>query len=142
LAYTVFTILSFLLTVSALGYTFAVTNQTNGQSIDKAIAAQFQGKPYPQDQWTPGTWTAALLALPITSDNDADYLRHWLRVMDGWKWNLIPMFLLGLLVASLSVRACLQDRRSPRAPSSPTSPTSPMAFAHKAEAQHSNLNFP
>ncbi|KIN01694.1 hypothetical protein OIDMADRAFT_53219 [Oidiodendron maius Zn] len=111
LAYTIFTILSFLLTLSALAYTFAVSNQTKGQTIDKTVAAQFQGNAYPKDQWTPGTWTKALLSLPITSDRDAAYLRQWLRVMEGWKWNLIPLFLIGLVVASLSVMHCQQQRR-------------------------------
>ena len=55
LAYTVFTILSFLLTLSALAYTFAVSNQTKGQTIDKTIAGLVQGPAYPKDQWTRGT---------------------------------------------------------------------------------------
>jgi len=114
LLYTIFTILSFLLTLSALAYTFAVTNQTKGQTIDKAVAAQSQGHAYPQDQWTPENWTKALLALPLTSKTDANYLRHWLRIMEGWKWNLIPMLLIGLAVASLSVMACLQERKLAR----------------------------
>ncbi|RQM08455.1 hypothetical protein DH86_00000468 [Scytalidium sp. 3C] len=111
LVYTVFTILSTCLTLSALAYTFAVTNQTKGQTIDKNVAAQFQGRGYPLDQWTPGTWTQALLDLPITSSRDANYLRHWLRVMEGWKWNLIPMFLINILVSVLCVKAYLEGRR-------------------------------
>ena len=114
LIYTIFTVISFLLTTAALGYTFAVTNQTKGQTIDTAVAVQFQGEGYPLDQWTPENWTKALLALPITSDEDASYLEHWLRVMEGWKWNLIPMFLIGLCVASLSVMDCLRERRLSR----------------------------
>jgi hypothetical protein len=109
--YTIFTILSFLLSLAALAYTFAVTNQTKGQKINKPVAAQFQGDAYPLGQWTPETWTKALLALLITSDTDANYLRHWLRIMEGWKWNLIPMFLIGLVVAYLSLMACLQERK-------------------------------
>jgi hypothetical protein len=97
-----------------MAYTFAVTNQTKGQRIDKAVAAQFQGEAYPLQKWTPGNWHKALLALPITSDKDAKYLHHWLRVIEGWKWNLIPMFFIGLLVAALSVRMCLQDRSQRR----------------------------
>ncbi|KAF4624555.1 hypothetical protein G7Y89_g13614 [Cudoniella acicularis] len=63
----VFSALSSLLTLSALAYTFAITSQTKGQIIDTAIATQFQGRAYPQDQWTPEVWTKALLALPISS---------------------------------------------------------------------------
>lgn len=106
LPYAILTVLSVLLTLSALAYTFALTNQTNGQTIDKALAVSVQGTSYPRDQWTPETWTQAVLRLPVTNDDDARYLQHWLRIMEGWKWNLIPMFLLGLLVAFLSGMAC------------------------------------
>ncbi|KAE8445952.1 hypothetical protein EG329_012731 [Mollisiaceae sp. DMI_Dod_QoI] len=116
LAYTVFTILSFCLTLSALAYTFAVTNQTNGQSIDQTVAAQFQGHAYPLDKWTPGNWEKALLKLPLTHSRDRSYLNHWLHVIEGWKWNLIPMFLIGLVVAVLSVRVCWLERRAAAAP--------------------------
>jgi len=110
ITWTVFTVLSWLFTLSAMAYTFAVTNQTKGQSIDKAVAVQNQGKAYPLDEWTPENWTKALLALPLTDDKDANYLHNWLKVIEGWKWNLIPMFFIGLLVASLAVKACLGDR--------------------------------
>jgi hypothetical protein len=94
-----------------MAYTFAATNQTKGQSIDKAVAVQFQGENYPLQNWTPENWTKAVLALPLTSDKDASYLHGWLHVIEGWKWNLIVMFLLGLLVASLSVRRYLRESR-------------------------------
>jgi hypothetical protein len=114
LAHTVLTVLSFLLTLSALAATFAVSNNTSGQSIDKAVAAKNQGSGYPLDKWTPGTWTEALLALPIADAKDADYLEGWLKVMKGNKFNLIPLFLIGLVVAVLSVMAALEDRRMHR----------------------------
>jgi hypothetical protein len=113
--YTIFTVLSWILTLAALAYTFAVTNQTKGQSIDKAVAAQSQGENYPLDNWSPENWTKAVLALPLISSTDANYLRHWLRVIEGWKWNLIPMFLLGLLVASLTVKEYFRERRFTKA---------------------------
>lgn len=114
LAYTIFTILSALLTLAALAYTFTLTNRTKGQRIDESIAIAFQGNGYPEDEWTPETWTKALLALPITSDTDAHYLQHWVRIMDGWKWNLIPLFVIGLVVAALSVMTYLQSVRDYR----------------------------
>ncbi|KAN0099113.1 hypothetical protein V8E51_012888 [Hyaloscypha variabilis] len=116
ITYTVFTVVSWVLTLAALAYTFAVTNQTKGQSIDQAVAIQSQGTEYPLDHWTPENWTKALLALPLINDTDVSYLHGWLRVMEGWKWNLIILFLLGLLVASLTVRECLRERcvRTPR----------------------------
>jgi len=113
LTYTIFTVLSFLLTLSALAYTFAVTNSTKGQHIDLAVALQYQGHAYPLDKWTPENWTKALLEVVISSA-DASYLRHWLHVIVGWKWNLIPMFLIGLVVATLSVMECLRQRRAAR----------------------------
>ncbi|KUJ11315.1 uncharacterized protein LY89DRAFT_242384 [Mollisia scopiformis] len=97
LAYTVLTILSFLLTLSALAYTFVVVHQTSGQSIAQPIAAQFQGHGYPLDNWAPGTWTKALLALDLQHQVDRNYLNHWLRVMEGYQWNLIPLFIIGLM---------------------------------------------
>ncbi|RFU26111.1 hypothetical protein B7463_g10225, partial [Scytalidium lignicola] len=111
LGYTVLTILCTLLTLAALAYTFAVTNQTKGQSIDKVLAAQTQGHAYPKDKWTPETWTKALLAMPVTSRGDRHYLQYWLRIMDGWKWNLIPMFLINILVSSLFTLTYFQRRR-------------------------------
>ncbi|KAF8849745.1 hypothetical protein BDZ45DRAFT_221668 [Acephala macrosclerotiorum] len=114
LGYTIWTILSFCLTTSALAYTFAVTNQTNNQSIDPTVAAQFQGHAYPLLNWTPGNWEKALLALPLTSDKDRKYLEHWSHVIEGWKWNLIPLFLIGLVVMVLSVRVYLEQRTGRR----------------------------
>lgn len=114
LAYTIFTILSALLALAALAYTFAVTNQTKGQKIDQTIAAQVEGHAYPKDKWTPETWTKAMIALPLTSDKDAKYLKGWVKVMDGWKWNLIPLFLIGSLVAVLTVREYLRQSRQSR----------------------------
>jgi hypothetical protein len=114
LAYTVGTVISFFFVLSALAFTFAVTNQSKGQSIDVTLAAQFQGHAYPALNWTPGNWTKALLALPLTSGKDVAYLTHWLHVIEGWKWNLIPLLLISLVVASLSVKACLEERRGAR----------------------------
>lgn len=110
LTYTIFTILAFLLTLSGLIYTFVVYNQTSGQHINKAVAAQFEHHAYPLDKWTPQTWTIALLDLPVTSATDASYLRGWLRVMQGWRWNLIPMLLINLAVAALTVKECARQR--------------------------------
>ena len=61
-----------------------------------------------------GDMTKALLALPLASDTDIKYLRHWLRIMEGWRWNLISLLLVGLVVATLSVMACLRERQMAR----------------------------
>ncbi|KAH8676569.1 hypothetical protein BGZ60DRAFT_259942 [Tricladium varicosporioides] len=117
LGYTIFTILSVCLTISALAFTFAVGNQTKGQTIDTLVAVANQHRGYPLDNWVPGTWTKALLKLPLTSSKDVSYLRKWLRVMEGWEYNLIPMFVIGLVVAGLSVKTYLDQRRMASRPS-------------------------
>lgn len=114
LIYTVFTILTFLLTLAALIYTFTLYIQTKNQSISIPVADLYQGRGYPSNNWTPQTWTKALLNLPLTSDTDVNYLTHWLRVMQGWMWNLIPMFLINGTVAVLAVREVLRQRRGAR----------------------------
>ncbi len=97
--------------MAALAYTFILIHQTSGQFINPVVALESQGHAYPVDKWTPQTWTKALLALPLISGTDASYLQHWLRVMEGWRWNLIPMMLINLFVAALAIRECLRQRR-------------------------------
>ncbi|RDW61373.1 hypothetical protein BP5796_11265 [Coleophoma crateriformis] len=92
-AYTAVSVLALVLTLVALSWTFALTNQTSGQQIDQLIASTSQHHAYPADEWTPGTWTDALLALPLIDEKDVSYLKHWRHVMNGWKWNAIPLFL-------------------------------------------------
>ncbi|KAL3425505.1 hypothetical protein PVAG01_02296 [Phlyctema vagabunda] len=111
LIYTVLTILSALLSLAALAYTLTVTYQTNDQDIVQSIAAAQAGGKYPVQDWTPDTWTRAMLRLPLTDGDTADRLRYWLRIIDGWKWNLIPLFLIGTLVAVLCVKEYFGGRR-------------------------------
>jgi len=117
LAYTIFTCISAVFTLAALAYTFTLTNQTKGNRINPTLASKTPvNDRYPADKWTPATWTKALLALPLDRKIDQDYLRGWLKVMEGWKWNLIPMFLIGVVVAGLAVMACLEERSGYRRP--------------------------
>lgn len=106
------TILSVLLTLSALIYTFVVTAQTNNQSIDLTIAAA-NPEPgfYPLDNWTPENWFIAVLALPLAHDSDRRDIRNNLRLMRAWRWNLIPLFILGLVVSSLALKELFAGRR-------------------------------
>lgn len=48
------------------------------------------------------------------NSKDRSYLKHWLRVMEAYEYNLIPLFLIGLVVAVLSVRVAVADRRRGR----------------------------
>ncbi|KAK4202530.1 hypothetical protein QBC40DRAFT_195801, partial [Triangularia verruculosa] len=101
----VIVVLSCLLTLGALIYTFVETRLTSGQTIDPNVAQEYEWPSlYPDDRWTPETWYEAVLGLPFEEEEDADPIRERLRVMRGWRWNTIPLFLLGLLLAGLVVR--------------------------------------
>lgn len=112
--WTTFTVLSALLTAAALIYTFIVTYQTNDQSISLPIAAASVGLAYPNLNWTPENWFDAVLALPLASESDRSNIRTHLLLMRGWRWNLIPLLVLGWLVAGLNVAEVVRGRRSVR----------------------------
>lgn len=105
----VMTILSTLLTLTALIYTFVLTENHEGQTIDASVAAGLDNKPYPnmvpypRDEWTPENWFVAVLKLPLANQGDVSDIESHLRVMRGWRWNLIPMLLLGLAVCILAL---------------------------------------
>jgi len=108
----VMTVLSAMLTLAALIYTFVLTAQTDDQTIDLAVAAaNAQPLMYPLDNWTPENWFIAVLELPLAHDSDRSKIRNNLRLMRGWRWNLIPLFILGLTVASLAVWELVGGRR-------------------------------
>ena len=106
------TVLSAMLTLAALIYTFILTAQTDNQTINLTVAAA-NAEPafYPDDKWTPENWFIAVLELPLASDSDRSKIQRNLRLMRGWKWNLIPLFILGLTVASLAVWELISGRR-------------------------------
>ncbi|KAK0674721.1 hypothetical protein QBC41DRAFT_212318 [Cercophora samala] len=98
-------VLSCLLTLGALIYTFVETRLTSGQAIDPNLAQEYDfPRLYPDDRWTPETWFEAVIALPLEDPTDEDVIRDKLKLMRGWKWNTIPMFLLGLTLAGLVLR--------------------------------------
>ncbi|EFX01909.1 hypothetical protein CMQ_4980 [Grosmannia clavigera kw1407] len=89
-----------LLTVGALGYVFTVTHRHSGQTIDQNVAAQIHDaatQKYPLDSWTPQSWFSAVTEQLTFVDPGlrANLIRH-LRIMRGWQYNLIPLFLLQL----------------------------------------------
>lgn len=56
-----------------------------------------------------------LAQLQFASDADrADVVSHW-RVMQGWRWNLIPMFVIQLAVTVLIFVEAFARRRRARA---------------------------
>jgi tryptophan-rich sensory protein len=117
-AWLVSTVLSALLTLAALAYTFAVTNATRGQSIDVALAASLDSRPYPNyvaypiDDWTPETWFEAVLELTLVDRSLRSDIEHHLTIMRGWKWNLIPLFLLGLTFSVVAILDAWLERKN------------------------------
>jgi hypothetical protein len=106
------TVLSAMLTLAALIYTFVLTAQTDDQTINLTVAAA-NPEPlmYPLDKWTPENWFVAVLDLPLARDSDRSKISNNLRLMRGWRWNLIPLFILGVVVASLAVWELVGGRR-------------------------------
>ncbi|KAH6850956.1 hypothetical protein B0I37DRAFT_414318 [Chaetomium sp. MPI-CAGE-AT-0009] len=108
----VFVLLSWLLTMAALIYTFVDTAMTGDQAIDIGVArANPPPAKYPDYRWTPETWYAAVLDLPLASAAQRRVINGNLRIMRAWRWNLVPLFILGFTLLSLVVLELLRMRR-------------------------------
>lgn len=98
------TIPSTLLTLAALIYTMVLTSQHNHQTIDSYVAVSLNNKPYPDyvaypvQEWTPENWFDAVLRLPMVHSSDRSNVRQHVRTMRAWRWNLVPMFMVGFWV--------------------------------------------
>ncbi|UKZ76143.1 hypothetical protein TrVFT333_003839 [Trichoderma virens FT-333] len=112
-AWLIFIILAFLLTLAALIYVFAVTNAHEGQIIDLQIASTNSNIKYPVDTWTPQNWYSAMLNLDFADASQRSNVAFNLRLMRGWQYNLIAMFVIQLAVTVLAVLEFL-DRRKKR----------------------------
>lgn len=44
-------------------------------------------------------------------EGDRRYLGGWLRVMQGWRWNLIPLLVCNVVVMGVVVRECVVRSR-------------------------------
>ncbi|ETN47016.1 uncharacterized protein HMPREF1541_01206 [Cyphellophora europaea CBS 101466] len=115
--FTTWLILSFLgtlLTLAALIYTFVLTQNHTGQTIDLAIAAANPApSPYPDDEWTPENWYQAVLdQVPLRDDSDRRKIRQQLRIQRGWRWNLVPFFIVFTVVTCLGAWEWLRLRRN------------------------------
>ena len=99
------------LTIGALGYVFAVTNKHKGQAIDEAAAITMTG-PYSLDQWTPQNWFHAVRRLDLASSSLRSDIDFHYRIMLGWQYNLIPLFLLQLVETVVAVRDFLAWRKT------------------------------
>ncbi|KAJ9143190.1 hypothetical protein NKR19_g6957 [Coniochaeta hoffmannii] len=108
-------ILALMLTVGALGYVFSVTNSHRGQVIDQGLARTLDGRAkYQLNSWTPQNWFSALLKLRFADASvRSDVASHY-RVMLGWQYNLIPLFLVQLVETVLAVMDCRRWRKEVR----------------------------
>jgi len=102
-----------LLTLTALIYTYVLTEQTSGQSIDIEFLVR---NPYPTkyvpDSWTPENWYKQVLKLPLEEEMVRKAIRQNLRIQTGWRYNLIPLFIIGLVLVVLVVLEVLATRKN------------------------------
>lgn len=103
------TILSALLTLAALIYTFVLTRLHSIHHIELNVAASLDNRPYPNyvayplDEWTPETWFVGVLELQLVHPAERNEIVHQLKIMRAWRWNLIPMFILGMGLCVVAV---------------------------------------
>jgi hypothetical protein len=87
-------------------------SRTGKQVIDLNILAENPfPKKYPVDSWTPENWYKEVLNLPLAEDKDRTIIAYVLRIMRGWKYNLIAFFLVGFVLSSLVVTEWLRSRK-------------------------------
>ena len=84
---------------------------TSGQSIDLFNPTLESPIRYPFDQWAPQTWFSAVLQLQFVNEGDKSDVRMHLNLMNGWKWNLIVLFLLELVTCGLVVMKFMKVRK-------------------------------
>lgn len=109
-AWLVLNVPALLLTLGSLAYVFAVTNAHSGQTIDLEHVVP-AGMAYPLGVWTPQNWFQAVLKLDLPSVGDrADIESHY-KVMLGWQYNLIPMFLIQLVETALAFHEGMRRRK-------------------------------
>lgn len=123
----VMTVLSCLLTFAALLYTWILTNMHRGHTIDVAYASTLNNRPYPNyvayplNEWTPELWFDAVLKLDLIHKSDRNDISTMVDIMRGWRINLIPMFIIGLVVAVLAFWDAFTRRKAARSEREPKS---------------------
>ena len=104
----VMTVLSALFTLSALIAVMVITYQHDRQSININTASRLNNRPYPDYvaypdlEWTPQNWFDAVLRLPLVDSTVRSNINMHYTIMKAWQWNLIPMTVLGFIVAILA----------------------------------------
>jgi hypothetical protein len=104
--------LALMLTLASLAYVFAVTNAHKGQTIDVQVASTTGNHKYALDTWTPQNWFPAVLKLDLANESQRNDIASHLRIMQGWQYNLIPMFLIQLTTTVLAFLEFLERRKS------------------------------
>lgn len=111
------TIISAVLALAALLYTFILTNAHQRQTIDIGLAVSLDNRPfpnqvaYPEQFWTPENWFSAVLELPLVDMRQRDDIAHHLAIMRAWRWNLIPLFVLGIALSAVALVDAWTTRR-------------------------------
>jgi hypothetical protein len=109
LVLTILLTLATLFTLSALIFTFVVTNQTKGQQILSSLAHANEN--YATNKWTPETWYKAVLNIPLVDDSLKRTFKSKIRNMEAWRWMLIPIFLTDVAALALSALALMGARK-------------------------------
>ncbi|WPH00872.1 Hypothetical protein R9X50_00370300 [Acrodontium crateriforme] len=128
------TVLSAMLSFDAMVYTFVITKAHRHQRIDQHVASQLQNRPYPNMvlypllSWTPENWYSALLKLDLVDSADRHNVSMHLAIMKAWRWNTIPLFLLGLAVAVVAVLDGLARRKLARRETRSYSPSATKGY--------------
>ncbi|UKZ79175.1 hypothetical protein TrVFT333_006925 [Trichoderma virens FT-333] len=110
-AWLVILVLGLMLTIGSLGYVFSVTNAHRGQTIDINVASTTGNHKYALDSWTPQNWFPAMLKLDLADDSQRNDIVKHLRIMRGWQYNLIPLFLIQLTTTVLAGLEFLERRK-------------------------------
>ncbi|KAM6477658.1 hypothetical protein HDV62DRAFT_372708 [Trichoderma sp. SZMC 28011] len=111
-AWLVIMVLGLMLTIGSLGYVFSVTNAHKGQTIDLDAASKTGNHKYALDTWTPQNWFPAMLKLDLADSSQRNDIANHLRIMRGWQYNLIPLFLVQLTTTVLAILEFLERRKT------------------------------
>jgi len=115
--WTICSVLSCILTLSGMIFTLSVIYQHDGQTIDEVLASSLHDLPYPHQnaytlqKWTPENWFSAVLQLHLSMNDDRINIATHLRIMKAWKWNLVPLFILGLCLAVVAIIDAVRQRK-------------------------------
>ncbi len=102
-AWLVLTVPAVLLSLAALIYVSIVTAAADRQTIDVALAAGLAGgAKYPALTWTPQSWYAAVLNLPLADAAQVSTISTQWKVMQGWRINIRPLFVIQIAVTGLA----------------------------------------